>query len=328
MVNGGRFRMRKLLEDFANDLKNVDGILHPLLERVIRDHTLHLAIRNNYINIYYRGGNLLRVEKSGLEYRTFFDEKYNKDKIEVKNYPSVIACQADSADCVNKFRYFKEIMDLYFSHYSKPEREFQQLVVRENNFSTISNGSEYFISDIEFADSKSRLDMLGVHWPASERKEGLNCRPVFIEMKYGDDALEGNSGLMKHLNDIHKIISDEKRRKNIFSLISDQCNQLKELGLLKFNCSKVHNFGCQNISAEVIFILANHNPRSTILKKIINSQEIIDFEEKKNDEEKESKGEFRYDIKFFVSSFSGYAMHSQCMFSMTKMRQILDMYSS
>lgn len=69
-------------------------------------------------------------------------------------------------------------------------------------------------------------------------------------------------------------------------------------------------------------------PRSTILKKIINSQEIIDFEEKKNDEEKESKGEFRYDIKFFVSSFSGYAMHSQCMFSMTKMRQILDMYSS
>ena len=327
MVNGGRFKMRQLIEDFANDLKNVDGILHPLLERVIRDHTLHLAIRNNYINIYYRGGNLLRVEKSGLEYRTFFDEKYNKDKIEVKNYPSVIACQADSADCVNKFRYFKEIMDLYFSHYSKPEREFQQLVVRENNFSTISNGSEYFISDIEFADSKSRFDMLGIHWPASERKDGFNCRPVIIEMKYGDDALEGKSGLMKHLNDIHELISVKKKRENLFSLISDQCNQLKELGLLNFNCSKVHSFGCQKISAEVIFILANHNPRSTVLKKIINSKEIIEFEKTKNNGEENCEDKFRYDINFFVSSFSGYAMHSQCMFSIPQMRKILDLYN-
>ena len=41
---------RGLSPMFLNDLRA--GCLAPLLERVKRDDTLHLAIRNQYINIY------------------------------------------------------------------------------------------------------------------------------------------------------------------------------------------------------------------------------------------------------------------------------------
>ena len=44
MENGGRFsNMRRLPEQFINDLKNKDGILNPLLERIKKDDTLLLA---------------------------------------------------------------------------------------------------------------------------------------------------------------------------------------------------------------------------------------------------------------------------------------------
>lgn len=54
--------MRALSTTFMNDLKS-NGILHPLLERVKQDHTLMLSIRKDYINIYYRGGSILKVKR-------------------------------------------------------------------------------------------------------------------------------------------------------------------------------------------------------------------------------------------------------------------------
>jgi hypothetical protein len=54
------------------------------------------------------------------------------------------------------------------------------------NLSSISNETEYFISDIELADPSigARFDMLAVRWLASDRKDGNHCKAVLIEMKY------------------------------------------------------------------------------------------------------------------------------------------------
>jgi hypothetical protein len=113
---------------------------------------------------------------------------------------------------VAAFPVLKQVMDEYFSVHSKPEREFQQLLARENNHSTISNESEYFIADIEFADSdlRARFDLLGLRWDASRRGSG-QCRPALFEMKYGDGALGGNAGLLKHLQDIDALVQDKAR---------------------------------------------------------------------------------------------------------------------
>ena len=125
--------MRALSQAFMHDLLNLDGLLHPILERVEHDHTLMLAIRDGYINIYYRGGNILRVkEQNNSSYSAFFDNKYNKSGMPSPSLPDAIESQHAARAWVGSFQGLKGIMDFYFSEYSKPEREFQQLVAREN----------------------------------------------------------------------------------------------------------------------------------------------------------------------------------------------------
>ena len=57
--------MRGLSKKFMNDLSKPEGTLYPILERVRKDHNLMFAIRDGYINIYYRGGNIIRITQRG-----------------------------------------------------------------------------------------------------------------------------------------------------------------------------------------------------------------------------------------------------------------------
>ena len=309
--------MRALSQTFMNDLLNQNGLLHPILERLKQDHTLMLSIREDYTNIYYRGGNILRVkEQRNGSYSAFFDNEYNKSALPSPDLPDTIESQDAARVWGGSFQDLKGIMDFYFSKYSKPEREFQQLVARENNFSTISNQSEYFVSDIEFADSNlgARFDILALRWLASQRKNTSNCRPALIEMKYGDDALNGNAGVLKHLQDIDALISDGNKYKALIETMEMQFNQLDELGLLNFN--RVANWTKIKLDAnekpEVIFVLANHNPRSSMLSKILNDPEIDTYDHSLN-----------FDLKFYAASFAGYALHADCMVTLSQFRELL-----
>ena len=51
---------RYLEQDFMDDLNS--GILSPCLEEVRSNKKLILEIMGNYLNIYYRGGNVFKVE--------------------------------------------------------------------------------------------------------------------------------------------------------------------------------------------------------------------------------------------------------------------------
>ena len=104
-----------------------------------------LAIRDGYINIYYRGGNILRVTEHEGFYQTYFDVQYGLGQI-IANSGDNISNQADAQKLVATLPDRKVIVDEYFAAKGKTEREFQQLVARENNNSPISNESEYFVS--------------------------------------------------------------------------------------------------------------------------------------------------------------------------------------
>jgi hypothetical protein len=277
-----------------------------------------LAIREGYINIYYRGGNLLMVEERGGEsYKPSFDRRYSTNGEAIPVLPTSIECQADATTWVDGLPRLKEIMDAYFSRNSKPEREFQQIVARENNYSTLSNESEYFVTDIEFADSElaARFDMLAVRWLASHRKDGTNCRAALIEMKYGDGALRGSAGLLKHLQDVDALVSDSGKYRTLLETIESQFDQLDRLGLLSFNRStqgtKVKLTTTD--APEVIFILANHNPRSTKLSSILDGLEVSAYGQSRS-----------FDLRFFVSSFAGYGLHSACMRTLSQFRALLN----
>lgn len=309
--------MRALSQTFMNDLLNQDGLLHPILERLKQDHTLMLSIREDYINIYYRGGNILRVkEQRNGSYSAFFDNEYNKSGVGNLSLPGTIENSNSARTWIASVQELKGIMDIYFSKNGKPEREFQQLVVRENNFSPLSNQSEYFVSDIEFADSNlgARFDILALCWLASQRKNTSNCRPVFIEMKYGDDALSGNAGILKHLQDIDALISNSGKYKVLVETIETQFNQLDELGLMLFN--RVANWKKIKLDAskkpEVVFVLANHNPRSSKLCTILQDSEIEAYDRSPN-----------FDLRFYVAGFAGYALHADCMVTLSQFCELL-----
>lgn len=307
---------RAISKDFMNNLLKPEGTLSPLLERVKKDHTLMLAIRDCYINIYYRGGNILRVtEHPEGFYIPFFDEKYNELDKKIPDSPATIISQEDVQIWVESFAERKNIMDEYFSAHGKAEREFQQLVARENNCSSISNETEYFIADIEATDALGRFDMMAIRWLAKDRKNGSKCAAALIEMKYGDNALDNDAGILKHLKDMDAFISDKERYAQALRTMESQFNQLDELGLLKFNKgvsnAKVKLDPCKK--PEVIFILANHNPRSPKLQKILSDPEIEKYQNSEN-----------FSLKFFIATFAGYGLHAVCMHNLAEFRNWCD----
>jgi hypothetical protein len=229
--------------------------------------------------------------------------------------PATIENQADANLWVDALPVLKSFMNDFFSDYNKDEREFQQLVARENNASSISNESEYFISDIEVSESTSgaRFDMVAIRWPSTQRRSGDNCRLALIEMKYGDGALGGKAGLLKHLQDMEALITNKKSYDSMTEVIANQFNQLDKLELLKFN--KGRSFTGVAIdpkNPEVIFLLANHNPRATGLKEILSSPEIEAYSKSPH-----------FDLRFFVASFAGYGLHAKCMRTLAEFRELL-----
>jgi hypothetical protein len=204
-------------------------------------------------------------------------------------------------------------MDFWFHDHPKAEREFQQLVVRENNDSGISNETEYFIADIELASSEigARFDMLAFKWPTGSRRSG-KVQLALIEMKYGDSALKGEAGIIEHFEQIKKYLNENSKRKSLVDMAEEQINQLNKLGLIRHTREEREakgeeqdfKFQVDDSHFEIIFLFASHNPRSTILLDELNRLKESGIKEPNNN---------LFDLRFFVASTAGYAMHDTCM---------------
>lgn len=207
---------RAISKDFLDDL--LTGELKPLLDMVHIDDTLDLALRGKCINIYYRGGSLFRItEKVSRTYEIFFDLNYC-DTEAWRNTGIIVICNPTIQQAVKDIPYYKQAMDMWFHKKPKYEREFQQLLVRENNNQRdISKSTDYYIIDIEYADSndngKSRFDIVALKWESksSVRRKPEKCSIALMELKYGDGSLNNKSGIKKHLNDLKSFISMKKR---------------------------------------------------------------------------------------------------------------------
>ncbi|MDR1582860.1 MAG: hypothetical protein LBS55_06310 [Prevotellaceae bacterium] len=287
---------RKLEKEFLTDLKN--GFLKGLIDYIKQDETLFLAIRENYINVYYRGGNLLKLElelePSSGKYKATFNTNYFKGNSNIELPPEFISDSKQISEWINAFPSLKHAMDRHFSKNSKSEREFQQLVARENNYSPVSNATDYFIVDIEYVENDARFDMVAIKWISDvpNRKKTDSCRLALIEMKYGDSALQGFSGIQEHIEDIAKITKEDVE---IIKQSAINCfEQLRELDLIRFskegNSHQVETLTDEK--PEFIFLLANHNPASSILKKELESIPSLE----------------NVELKFCTASFMGYGL--------------------
>lgn len=280
-----------------------EGILFPLLQRIRHDDTLSLEVRNGYVDIYYRGGRLLELReqgKSASSFGTAFDEAYIKP---IKDCPlqlpepprRTIRTREDATAWVDAIAAYKQAMDIRFSKHTKIEREYQQAVVRDNNRHTSGDQSDYFVVDVEYAQSRSacedqvadyRFDMVGFRWPVKGGSRASNVvTPVIMEMKAGDGVLASHldsktgkkmPGLIKHVEDIEQFLTPRKGEM-VSEPYAYMCEELKESYALKLRLGlqcipkRMSRHKTIEIDAtrppEVLFVLANHQPSSSVLRR-------------------------------------------------------------
>lgn len=191
-------------EKFLNALKL--GKLKPMMDVINSDCQLDIQIRNNYLNIYYNGGNIAKVNS---ENSVEFDKKYFYT--DMKDLPTKylgtealkeLTCKRDNLISIFKegnfedyFSEAKQVMDKWFGKRPNPERRKQHQLSIQNRYGK----SDYTIIDIEYQVSKKsrfyckpktpRFDIIAVS------KTGKIC---VIELKKGSRALRGKSGLEEH----------------------------------------------------------------------------------------------------------------------------------
>jgi len=257
--------MRGLSATFLHDL--TAGVLRPLLDRVHLDRTLCLELRDDYVNIYYRGGNLLRLAHRGDAYVATFDTNYGKAAPTGLEVPAAeVRGPEHVAAWLEAMPHLKLAMDLTLGHHPKEEREIQQLVARDNNMGSVSRATDYYVCDIEYANAHGRFDIVAVHWPSTpmDRKRSDGRRLVIGEVKQGDNALSGQAGLHAHVRDIDRFLADPARLASLKEEMVAVFRQKRALGLI--DCGR----DLTSFSDEpplVLLILANHDPAKTKLRE-------------------------------------------------------------
>lgn len=244
----------------------LDGQLRTLLRAVQKDDTLDLELRGDSVNIYYRGGSIFKITEGNGAFPIYFDTNYcivNSQKLRATPSPD---------EAVKNLPLYKQAMDWWFHEHPKYEREVQQGIVRENNNQgKISNGTDYYIADIEFQDGNARFDMVALKWSAKgvSRKDPGQASLALIEVKYGDDALKGRAGIAKHLTDCQTFLGVPENVEAFCLDMSQVVAQKCELGLVNGLNTNQYGFTVSAQNPEVIFIFANHNPKSKILPEVI-----------------------------------------------------------
>jgi len=203
--------------------KEKEGKLYPLLELIKQDKELVLELRNDYLNVYYCGGNLAKISS---ENSIQFDENYFKgyewpkyeanDKIEERKKlrKEWIGELKETRDYNSFIIKMKKLMDGYWNWLS--EHRGKSLIEKDTQHKLCvcnNEHAEYTVIDLEFQvstisdyayvkpqyvkgrfvayDKKSpRFDVVAVR-----NSDGQLC---VIELKSGCSALYGKSGIGDH----------------------------------------------------------------------------------------------------------------------------------
>lgn len=200
-----------------------EGKLGGLIEMVKNDDELVLQIREDYFNVYYKGGNMLKVSSENsfqFDYNYFKCEisldtqEQRKKRIDKRR--SILESLKNTRDYKTFIDEMKKLMDKYWiwlyneKHRSLHEKDTQHALCISNTEST-----DYTIIDLEFQVS-TRKDCTYHYEPFSlPRHPGIyvceksprfdiiavrnsDHRLCVIELKNGLDALVGKSGIGDH----------------------------------------------------------------------------------------------------------------------------------
>lgn len=300
---------RALKQIFVNELKN--GKFQPILQAVLDDDTLDLELRGDRVIIYYRGGKLLTLKEEGtLE---SLDKKYQQDKTILKTIPSF-------ENIEDYIQQAKKIVDYYVIHKKNHlgEKDIQQMIIRENNYSPIDKDTDFFIIDTEYEENSSegRFDMIALQWNSTASDHRYKkVELAFIEVKQGFKSVGSTNGkeditkpgLLKHFQDYKKFVTTVPFEdfKNEMLIVF---KQKKELGLIP-NAPSIENIKDFRIPNETKFyvILANYKPASDTLMNELDAMDKAGIT----------------DCLFFTSSFCGYGLYKEGIKTQDEIKNII-----
>ncbi len=207
---------RGINDRFINDL--LEGTLAEIYKFVISDKDLSLEIRSKYINIYYKGGNLLRITQNKCSYTFEFDTEYCSDADMINTIKSWTS--ADDFTSEN-LKTMKTEMDNWIAK-DTAERKFQHEILL--NCSSIL--------DIEYqVRNEYRIDMILSH----------NNHIVLVENKCGIGAISSRTntseqlkpGIRKHYRDFVDLTTNPEKRKRLIDSVNNIIENKCDLGLMK-----------------------------------------------------------------------------------------------
>ena len=251
---------RKISEKFIKEF--TENSLKPVLEYVKSDDTLAMELRGKEVMIYYRGGMILAIKEESYEF-TGLSVGYG----EIEK-PSLTTFE-------NYFPKAKHLIDFYTKN--TWEKDIQQRIVQENNYSPNSKGTDYFIIDTEYECNTGRFDFVALRWdsttPARRLQKGYKTGITIFEVKQGVDSLTGDSGIKGHYHKFEDFIANRPNVDNFISDMVDVFQQKRCLGLvIDIDILKSLTKADVMPDIEFVFLLTNYNSDS---KKLSNELENI-----------------------------------------------------
>lgn len=247
--------MRGINQKFVDDLNS--GVLVFFLKQVKeKKELLSLEIRNGYINIYYRGGNLLKISQRRGYYTFHFDKKYCLNKGNDSSFEKLSALKASSLqDYISAFDLMMQEMDSWFEAHPKKEREYQHILLN-NNPAIIDIEYQINCKNESGRMKTMRLDMIMVD----------EDKMIIIENKYGEKSISGNAGLSKHYKDISMVLETESIHLELLDSIMKIANNKFQLGLIEKPLLTI------DVSkTEILFLIAAYNSRSKTINNEISA---------------------------------------------------------
>jgi len=261
-----------------------------IAEVVTSDPELDLFIRDKYLNVYYRGGNLWKI--TGLhadKINIFFDHNYLKidDLPENLKLPDKNAPFDEWKDSLEQQ---KLVMNKWFKKHPKDEREIQHNLCTGHRTNI---NSALLIIDIEYAawlhgtkDNKGdtgsrrlcRFDMV-----AMERQDIQPGKPLVLylmEFKQGNKAIHGASGLQSHIQDFDQFLdknnNDQKARNAFDESMKNIIKERVALGLLPAQLAEM------NLDADIeirkSILLCNCSNAVGINPQLKDDLKVIDYD--------------------------------------------------
>lgn len=280
-------KQRHIKETFLNVLKS--DSFKPIIDIIRVDPSLDLELRGDSVMVYYRGGRILTIteplviteesqkdisKSEANELLEGISSEYMKDK-SLSMY--FIAPKIDNIDI-----YFANAKHLVDEHEDKNghklgEKEIQQRVIAENNYSINADETEFFIADMEWQDNdslKGRADIVAFYWGHMSHKKKI-LTMYLIEVKQGHHAIkttkpntkEEGPGLLKHYHDFIKFKQSEEAVKDLKTDMLEVLRQKTDLGLIeglnelfdKDENGKLTTTGIEiHEDVEFVFLLANY----------------------------------------------------------------------